>query len=344
MNRFRKIAPILIFILTSILLSACVNGAQIKERTYFNYFDTVSHIYSYANESEAEFEKTCREAVLMMDEYHKLFDIYNEYEGISNLCTLNREAGNSPIELDDRLVDFLLYTKELYYKTNGEMNVMMGSVLRLWHDFREDAKGNRTVPPESRLNEAALHTSIDLLEINKTEKTARISDPNASIDVGAIGKGYVAQIIASHLYALGKEGYVLNIGGNIRIIGKKPNGDGWVTGIKDPDNLSSYAMKLILSDTSCVTSGNYERYAEIDGVRYHHIIDKDTLMPANYFSSVTVICKDSALADSLSTALFCMNYEDGKSLVESMQGVDVVWIRSDGEMYVTDGIESLLAK
>ena len=344
MNRFRKRPLILICILISILLSSCTSNVQPKERTYFNYFDTVSYIYSYANESEAEFDKTCREAVAIMDEYHKLFDIYNEYEGINNLCTLNRKAGKEAIELDDRLIDFLLYAKELCTKTSGEMNVMMGSVLRLWHSFREEAEGKGTVPAESRLNEAALHTSIELLEINEAEKTARIADPDAAIDVGAVGKGYVAEIIASRLYALGKESYVLNIGGNIRIIGNKPNGDGWVTGIKDPENLSSYAMKLTLSDTSCVTSGDYERYVEVDGIKYHHIIDKDTLMPANYFRSVTVICRDSALADALSTALFCMNYEDGKSLVQSMQGVEAVWICPGGEIYATEGIEALSVK
>ena len=146
---------------------------------------------------------------------------------------------------------------------------------------------------------------------------------------------------ARALEAEGVSSYVLNVGGNIRIIGTKPDGTGWVTGVKDPRNTSEFAIKLRLADTSCVTSGVYERYYTVDGVRYHHIIDKDTLFPAEYFSSLTVITKNSALADALSTALFCMPYDDGAALAEKL-GVDVLWIFPDGEMKYTPGIEKLI--
>ena len=93
-----------------------------------------------------------------------------------------------------------------------------------------------------------------------------------------------------------------------------------------------------LADTSCVTSGDYERFFTVNGVKYHHIIDKDTLMPAEYFSSITVITKDSGLADALTTTLFTMSYEDGRALVDSIDGVDVLWISKDGSQVYTDGI------
>jgi thiamine biosynthesis lipoprotein len=87
-----------------------------------------------------------------------------------------------------------------------------------------------------------------------------------------------------------------------------------------------------------VTSGNYERYFELDGKKYHHIIDKDTLFPGEHFASVTVICKDSALADALSTALFCMDRSAGERLADSIGGVEVIWVTNDGQIYSTDGI------
>ena len=318
-----------------------------KGMVYFNYFDTVSNIYCYANETQENFEAKCNGVTSILGEYHQLFDIYYEYSGVANLRTINLNAGKDAVEVDEKLIDFLLYAKELYQITNGEMNIMMGSVLKLWHNCREEASTNPSsarIPTEQELAEANAHTSISSLEIDEVNNTVRITDPEASIDVGALGKGYATEKAAEYLRNNGGESYVLNIGGNIRIIGHKPDGSGWKTGIKNPANTSSYAAYLTLADTSCVTSGNYERYYMVKGQKYHHIIDKDTLMPADFFTSVTIITKDSGLADALSTALFSMSYEDGLAMVEKIGGVDVLWITADGTQYMTPGLSSLIAK
>ena len=136
---------------------------------------------------------------------------------------------------------------------------------------------------------------------------------------------------------------MLNIGGNIRIIGHKPDGSGWGTGIKDPKNPNRFALQLTIADTSCVTSGDYIRYFTVNGTKYHHIIDKDTLMPSSFFSAVTVFTANSGLADALSTALFSMSYEDGLALVNRIGGVEVVWIATDGAIQYTQGIADKLA-
>ena len=314
-------------------------------KMYFDYFDTVSYIYSYSGDTEEEFNRNCGEVTALLGEYHKLFDIYYSHSGVTNLKTINDNAGGDWITVDKKLVDFLLYAKELYTKTNGEMNIMMGTVLGLWHDCREAATKDPSkahIPTNGELTEAGKHTSIDSLEINVAENKVRISDSKASIDVGALGKGYATEMAAKHLRDMGVDHYVLNIGGNIRIIGKKVNGTGWNTGIKNPQDPSTYASYITISDTSCVTSGNYERYFTVNETRYHHIIDKDTLMPADYFASVTVITPDSGLADALSTALFCMSYEDGLAMLENFPNVEVIWIAADGTQYKTDGYDNLL--
>ena len=309
-----------------------------KGMSYFTFFDTVSYVYSYTDDTEEVFRENCEEVSGILGKYHRLFDIYYEHSGVVNLRTINLNAGGEPLKVDRELIDFLLYAKEMYNTTNGEMNIMMGSVLRLWHDCREE--GDR-IPTEEELAEANKHTDISLLEIDKENCTVRISDPEASIDVGALGKGYATEIAAKALEDKGINSYVLNIGGNIRIIGTKVDGSGWDTGIKNPLDPSTYAMYLTISDISCVTSGNYERYYIVNGERYHHIIDKDTLMPAQYFGSVSIFTHDSGLADALSTALFSMSYEDGLALVNKIGGVEVVWITNGGEIYKTDGIAAL---
>lgn len=311
------------------------------QQTYFQYFDTVSTITSYKGDTQEEFAKNLEVVQEVLWEYHQLFDIYYEYSGINNLCTINKMAGGEPIFVDQKLIDFLLYAKEIYTITNGETNVMLGSVLKLWHDARTTATNdpdNKYVPDMKVLEEANLHTSIDLLEIDDENNTVRITDPKARIDVGALGKGYATEKLAQTLEARGCTSYVLNIGGNLRIIGTKVDGTGWNTGIKNPKDQSTYSLYLNISDVSCVTSGDYERYYMYEGKKYHHITDKDTLLPSEYFASVSVLVKDSGLADALSTALFSMSYEDGKALVEKIGNVEVIWVLYDGTVLYTDGI------
>lgn len=318
-----------------------VINSKPKGLMYFDFFDTVSTIYSYAGDEQEKFEQNCNDVTTLLREYHQLFDIYNEYSQINNLCTINKNAGGDPLIVDQKLIDFLLYCKTIYTLTNGETNVMFGAVLKPWHDERTNATQNPSsakVPDMDLLIENNKNTDIDSLEIDDENNTVRITNPNASIDVGALGKGYATEKAANLLESMGVTSYVLNIGGNIRIIGTKQDGSGWVTGIKNPYDKSSYAAYMDLSDTSCVTSGDYERFYTVDNIKYHHIIDKDTLMPAEHFSSITVITKDSGLADALSTALFCMSYEEGLSLVESISDVDVLWIFKDGSQKFTEGV------
>ena len=340
----KKLFYLLIIVGQLVTLTGClplVKEIKPQGMMYFSFFDTVSNIYSYAGDSQEEFKKNCDEVAAILEKYHQLFDIYNEYSGINNLCTVNKNAGGEPLKVDEKLIDFLLYTKEMYSLTKGESNVMLGAVLKLWHNEREIASVDPTLaklPDTKALEEANTHCSIDLLEINKENNTVRISDPLASIDVGAMGKGYATEQAARYLEDKGITSYVLNIGGNIRIIGTKVDGDGWVTGIKNPLDPETYAFYTKISDISCVTSGDYERFYRVENVKYHHIIDKDTLMPANYFSSITILTKDSGLADTLSTALFCMSYEEGRALVESLGNVEVLWIFQNGDQQKTEGM------
>ena len=345
-----KFKAALCCVLAALLLAACgqeQSAAEPMGKMYFQYFDTVSYVYNYAGDTAETFDERSAAVAGILFEYHQLFDIYHEYSGITNLCTVNRLAGGDPVPVDERLIDFLLYARDLYEKTGGEMNIMMGAVLRHWHDRRTEAGENSAaarIPTEDELAEAAKHIDFGVLEIDEKAGTVRITDPAASIDVGALGKGYATEMAARHLEEQGISGYVLNVGGNIRIVGTKPDGSGWVTGVKDPEDPDgSLAAKILLADTSCVTSGNYERYYTVNGVRYHHIIDADTLFPAEHCDSLTVVTKDSGLADAMTTALFCMSYEDGAALLKSFDGVEAMWVLKDGTIRYTDGFEALLA-
>ena len=351
----KKISSILLLLCILFQLASC-NKKQNNANESFQtrsrmisttYLDTVSQIYTYADKSDEAIDRYVALCNEKLDYYHKLFDIYFEHAGLNNLCTVNKNAGKSPVSVTKELLDFLKYCKELYTITNGKTNVMLGSVLKIWHDAREEANKNfgflneADLPTDEELLEASKHTSIDLLVINEADSTVYISDPKASIDVGAVAKGYVVDQLYNMLKANGANSVVLNIGGNVRTIGLKPDGTKWISGITNPNTLSDESLycKIRIGDVSIVTSGNYERYFFAGDKEYHHIIDPVTLQPSQYFSSVSIITQNSALADALSTALFSMTYEEGLSLINSIGGIEVIWIDLSYNMKTTSGID-----
>ncbi len=353
----KKIVSVLLLVLcfcsTLSVFSACDNTKDeekeytTRSKTVSNtHFNTISTLSSYGDVSAEEFDGYVKTVDEMLGYYHKLFDIYYEYAGVNNIKTINKNAGKAPVPVDEELIVFLEYCKEMHTLTKGKTNILFGSVLKLWHNAREladesaDHLDESLLPTQNALAEAAKHTSIDLLVINKEEKTVYITDPAASIDVGAIAKGYAAAKIAEKLKSQGADSMALNAGGNIITIGLKPDGNHWVTGITNPDKTAENSLicRVRIGEIALVTSGDYERYFISGNKAYHHIIDPETLMPADYFASVSIFTQNGSLADALSTALFCMSYEEGLALIEEIGGVDVLWIYQDGTMKMTNGV------
>ena len=334
----RKIALLLVL---ALLLTGCsgFGGPQQYSMTYFTVFDTVTVISGYAD-SQEEFEAAADTLHDELLEYHRLFDIYKDYNGINNLKTVNDNAGIAPVAVDSRIIDLLLDCREYYELTGGRVNVAMGSVLRVWHDARNaglDDPENACLPEEAALEAASKHTAWDTVIIDEAASTVFITDPEQSLDVGAVAKGWSAQRVAESA----PEGLLLNVGGNVCATGPKPEEKPWVVGVSDPSGEQDYLLTVDLHKGSLVTSGDYQRYYTVDGVNYHHIIDPDTLMPAEYWSSVTILCDDSGLADALSTALFLLPLEEGKALLEEC-GAEAMWIDGAGNCYYSDGFQAYI--
>lgn len=314
------------------------------KKTYYEFFDTVCVISYYGGRGEKYFDETAAFIEGELEKYHRLFDAYREYSGINNLYTVNASAGVMPVTVSSELIDLISFGKEVYSLTGGEVNIAFGAVTSLWKDAGRRAEiGDTVLPTETQLCDSARHTSIDTIEIDKAASSIYISDPLASIDVGAIGKGFACERITDALKQRGDEAFVLDLGGNIRAVGTKPDGSGWITGIENPrkDSSAPFAARVEISDESCVTSGDYRRYFTVGDKKYHHIIDKDTLYPAEHFSSVTVIAPDSGLCDALSTALFCMPLERGLSLIEAIEDAEALWVCADGSIHRSSGFETL---
>lgn len=341
---------ILLFLALFLLLNLTACGRPVKNRyegQFLQLFDTATRIIGYAQSKEV-FGEYVQQIHDELEIYHQLYDIYNDYEGVNNLKTVNDNAGLAPVKVDRRIIDLLLLAREAYDFSEGRMNVALGAVLRIWHDYREagtDDPERAEIPPMALLEEAAKHTNIDDVVIDEAAGTVYLADPEMSLDVGSVGKGYAVEQVARFIMAQGFTDGLISVGGNVRSFGHKDDGKQlWNIGIQNPESGGPDLFTLQLTDRSLVTSGDYIRYYTVGDTRYHHIIDPETLMPAAYFTAVTIICPDSGLADALSTMVFNMPFEEGLAYVEGLSDTEALWVFTDGSQKYSSGFEALLKK
>jgi len=348
-----------------VCLSGCKKEAEYQylTQTFTGPFDTITTYITYSK-SEEDFEKQCALIKEKLDYYDHLFDKYNSYDGISNIKTINDNAGIKPVEVDQPIIDLIELCIERSQTISSKVNIAFGSVIDIWHDFRENAEshdGVGDVPTLAQLKKANQHTKIKSIQIDKKKKTVYISDSETSIDVGATAKGYAVELIKQELIASGVDNFLLSGGGNVASYGNRKvvkEGDFFLpecqekycVGVESPrdgnfsvnekDEDPNNEAILVVQGESIVTSGDYQRfYQDINGVKYHHLIDPETLYPAVHFRSVSIITEDSGLADFLSSAVFLMAYEEGKKLVESLDGVEAIWLLEDGKIKMTSGLK-----
>ena len=325
----------------SLLLCGCGTQAEPKQysATFLTVFDTVTTIVG-RDVSEEAFTRKTQAVHDDLLRYHQLFDIYNEYEGLNNLKTVNDHPGEA-VAVDKAVIDLLLDCKAYYELTGGRVNAALGSVLRLWHEAREDGLNdiaNAYLPDGDALAEAARHTSWDSVVIDETNNTVTITDPGLRLDVGAVAKGWSVQRAAENA----PEGLLISVGGNVCATGPKDkSGTPWVVGVQDPEVGDNYLHTLYLTKGSMVTSGDYQRAYLVDGEIYHHIIDPDTLYPGRLWRAVTVVCPDSGLADALSTALFLLPMEEGQKLLDQCESY-AMWVDAEGNIQYSTGFEDLI--
>ena len=337
-SRKKIICIALLLSLLLLALTGCAPKQKKFQTTYFEWFDTFCTLTAYAS-NQAEFDRYATLCASYLENYHKLLDIYHEYDGMQNLKTVNDRAGEA-VTVDAQLGAFLQFGKEIDALTDHAVNIGMGSVLALWHTAREDATKNpdaAQLPDADALSEAMKHTDLNCLTVSEDALTVCISDTQMSLDAGALGKGYVGRIISDALANDGCASFLLNLGGNTIGYGTKSDGSSWLVGIESPSAEIEVNTSLRLEKYALVTSGSYQRYFMLDGVRYHHIIDSTTGYPENGFLSVSILCPDSALADALSTALFCMTEADGRALLAEIEDTEAMWILPDGTIHTTNG-------
>lgn len=334
-------------LLCLLLLCGCSGGLKQPTdqtqytATFLDIFDTVTTVVGKADGKEA-FEASIQPIYNELERYHKLFDIYNEYEGINNLKTVNDKAGISPVKVDTAILDMLEDCKAYCTATNGTFNPAMGSVLKLWHDARENGvndPSNACLPDAAALKAASQHMNPDNIILDRRGSTVYISDPKLKLDVGGIAKGWAVEKVCKNA----PKGLLISVGGNVCATGPKDeNGAAWSVGIQNPNGKNNLHV-LSITSGSVVTSGSYQRAYTVNGKLYHHIIDPVTLYPGELWTSVTVVCDDSGLADVLSTSLFLLDREKGQELLDKF-GAEALWVDAGENQYYSPGFNDLIQK
>ncbi len=315
----RSLLWLILASLTTVLLCGC--GKQ-EVRQEFYAMDTYMSIEAHGGKAK----KAVTECIQYINELEREISRTNE---ASQIYALN-ESGSA--ELSEQAADIVQQALELAERSEGYFDPTVAPLSDLWQIGSENAH----IPEDSAIAKARQRVDYTKVQLDGTVVSMQ---PGMKLDLGGIGKGYAADHVVQLLRDYGVTSGIVALGGNVYVIGQKDGGKDWNVAIADPDSNENYLGKLSVSDTSVVTSGDYERYFEQDGVRYCHIFDTETGYPAQSdLRSVTVVSDCSTEADAFTTALFVMGYEQAEAFCEE-QGLEAVFVCSDRTIHVTDGLK-----
>lgn len=331
-----KKSIIALLICFALLLSACGSASapateENKQSRVVFYFDTVITVTVYSKDKKLldDLDKECQR-------FEKLLS--KTVEG-SDVWRINHSQGERvPVHQETRE----LLEKALEYSriSDGRFDVTVEPCVALW-DFTGEGIG--TLPDADEL--AAAAEKVDWTKIDMNEEGVLLPE-GMSIDLGAIAKGYISDKMADFVSERGVESAIINLGGNVRTVGLKPDGSQWRIGIQDPEGIRDQTIVgvVALENSAVVTSGIYERGFTLDNVVYHHILDPETGWSVqNELAGVSIITQEACTADALSTTVFTMGLEEGTKFIEGLEGVDAIFVTRDGDVSWTSGLEGVFS-
>lgn len=326
------IKKIVVLISLVFLLVGCQETAEniepISESTFM--LGTVVFVSVYDTADKAIFE----DLFDRMDQIEQTMSKTIATSEVSRINTFSEKADLSKsLEIDPDVFNVIETALEYGHKSMGRFDITLAPIVDLWAIGTEA----ENVPEPEAIEALLLNVGLDKIKINGENNISLAK--NTKIDLGGIAKGYAADEVADMLKASGVKKAIINLGGNVKVVGEKSKDVPFKVGIQDPlDERNNYLGIVSVSDKTIVTSGDYERFFEKDGKRYHHIFDPSTGYPyETNVASVTVISDDSIIADAMSTILYLMDVEDGLAFVDTLEGVDCIYVTKDYELFISNG-------
>ena len=316
----------LIIFLTFFSVFCCLVACSTKKEGSLECFamDTVITLKAYGKDVSPVLNAAA-------DEIYRLDRLFSITDPQSDISILN--AGGETISKDTASLLYAAY--ELSQQTDGAYDFTIAPLMRLWGWYSDTC----SVPTDEAIRKKIASIGWNHVQLNDLKVS--FQKQGMELDLGGIAKGYTANSVAALLRENGVESALLNLGGNICVLGSKPDGSPWVIGIDDPEQSGAYLATVSVSDCSVVTSGTYQRFFEQDGQIWHHLLDPETGYPVkNGLRLVTVICKDNTLSDGLSTALFVMGQDEAATFWRSgVYDFEAVFVGDDGSISITEGLE-----
>lgn len=313
----------MLFILVTYFLCGCSMERDYSESGIF--FDTLVSINIYGTTDKT----VIKDCLILCEEYENKL---SRTIDTSEISKLNKAQGEW-VELSEDTIDLIEQAVEYSKITDGAFDITIAPLTELWHVKDNDG----VVPSEEEIEEAKAHVDYRNIEIDGNR--VRLKDKEAQIDLGGIAKGYIADKLKALMLERGVESAMINLGGNIAVIGTKKDGSNWNIGIQKPfADRNEVIGSVSVQDKTVVSSGIYERYFEVQGEIYHHILDPVTGRPSDSdLEAVTIIGESSAIADVLSTSCVLLGSEKGMELIEEIPGVEGVFVRRDGVVLESSG-------
>jgi FAD:protein FMN transferase len=268
-------------------------------------------------------------------EVKRLEQLLSTWISDSELSMVNASAGRSPVRVSLETMVVVRKSLQIAEMTDGAFNIAIGPAVDAWNISAEPR-----LPTSEEL--AALKPLVDLQYVHTDvwERTIYLQKPGMRIDVGGIGKGYAADQVVTVMKKAGAAAGVVALSGDIKTFGRLPDGGRFPVGIRHPRKEGEIFAEIDLQDEAISTAGDYERFFDKDGVRYHHILDPQTLQPARGCQSVSVVAKEGVMADGLDTGIFVLGADRGMELVEQLADVEAIIVDGDGRVLVSSGLRN----
>jgi len=269
-----------------------------------------------------------------VEEIRRIERLISSWDPNSQTSEINLKAGVSPVNVDRELFDLISRAQKVSSLTEGAFDISFASLDRVWQ-FHLPMD---SLPDEDAISASVARINFQRIQLNAEETTVQLLDSGMKIGFGAIGKGYAANRAKVIMQSLGIENGLVNAGGDLICWGKDQD-QPWRIGIVDPTARDQALAWIGISDLAVVTSGDYERFVEIEGVRYGHIIDPRTGWPVRELASVSIFCPDAELADALATSVMVLGPEQGLALINQLNGIEALLVSHEGEYWTSEGLD-----
>ncbi|WP_246202951.1 FAD:protein FMN transferase [Fulvivirga lutimaris] len=270
-----------------------------------------------------------------IEEITRIEKLISSWDPNSQTSLVNKMAGVEAVKVDKELFELIKRSKKISALTNGAFDISYASMDKIWKFDGSVTK----LPTEEEIKASVSKINYHDIILDEENQTVFLKNNGMKIGFGAIGKGYAANKGRKIMLELGIKSGIVNAGGDLITWGKEANGNDWSIGIADPKNKTHVLAWITVGQMAVVTSGNYEKFIDIDGQRYSHIIDPITGYPVRGLKSVTIICPDAELADALATSTFILGKEKGLSLINQLKGVEVLLVDDNDNISTSDNLK-----